>query len=101
MAEHLVGHPHRLLLYDLDLAVVLHDFAPPVNLLMYVDLDRTNIRAAAIQGRGERKLTVLSNLKGRHHDDANWPHIGGAVTQAPASAVHRTSVHACCAANAF
>src|ERR1700677_4876492 len=73
MAEHFVGDPHGLLFYDLDLAVLLHDFPPPVDLLMYVDLDWTHIRAAAIEGRGEGQLAVLSNLKGRHHDDADWP----------------------------
>src|SRR5271168_2462258 len=101
MAEHLVGHPHGFLFHDLDLVILLHDFAPSVNLLMNVDLDRTYICATAIQGRGERKFAVLSNLKGRHHDDADWPHIGGAVTQTTASAVHRTGVHACRAADAF
>src|SRR5271155_3346285 len=101
MAEHLVGDPHGLFFHNRGLAVLLHDFAPPVDLLMYVDLDRTHIGAAAIQGRGERKLAVLSNLKGRHHNDADWPHISGAVTQATTSAVHRTSIHACRAANAF
>src|ERR1700679_2492654 len=95
MAEPLVGNPHGLLFHDLNLVVLLHDFAPPVNLLMDVDLDRTHIRAAAIQGRGERKLAVLSNLKGRHHDDADWSHISRAVTQATASAGHRTGVHEC------
>src|ERR1700733_8762016 len=101
MAEHFIGDPHGLLFYTLDLLVLLHDFAPPVDLLMDVDLDRTHIRAAAIQGRGKRKLAVLSNLKGRHHDDADGSHVRGAVTQTTTSAVHRTSVHACRAANAF
>src|SRR6202008_2024673 len=95
------GHPHGFFFHDLDLAVLFHDFAPPVDLLMYVDLDRTHIRATAIQGRRKRKLAVLSNFKGRHHDDADWSHISGAVTQATAPAIHGTSVHAGRAANAF
>src|SRR5271154_2480458 len=101
MAEHLVGDPHGLLFHDLDLIVLFHDLSPSVDLFMDVDLDRTHIRAAAIQGRGERKLAVLSNLKGWHHDDADWPHISGAVTQTTTSAVYRTSVHAGRATNAF
>src|ERR1700683_2761942 len=101
MAEYLVGDPHGLFLCNLDLAVVFHDFTPAVDLLMNVDLYRTYIRTTAIQGRGKTKLAVFSNLEGRHHDDADWSHIRGAVTQAATSAVDGTSVHARRAANAF
>src|ERR1700683_5311733 len=101
MAEHLVCDPHGLFFHNLDLVILLHNFAPSIDLLMDVDLDRTHIRATAVQCRGEREFAVLSNLKGGHHDDADGPHISGAVTQPTASAIHRTSVHACRAANAF
>src|SRR5580658_3804842 len=99
MAEHFIGNPHGFLFHNLNLLVLLHDFTPPVDLFVYVDLDRTHIRTAAIQGRGKRKFAVLMNLEGWHQDDANWPHISGAITEATASAVDGTGVHACRAAN--
>src|SRR5258706_6846272 len=53
MREHLAGHFHRGFLNERDF-VLFHELTPPgVDLLVDVDLDRADVRAAAVQRRGE------------------------------------------------
>src|SRR6516164_176824 len=79
--------------------------APPapvaIDLLVDVDLDRTDIAAAAVQCRSERQIAVFSLVEGRVDDQADRTRVGGAIAEAAAAPIDRTGVHAGATADAF
>src|SRR6266404_1075869 len=78
----------------------LHERAPPrVDLLVDIDLHRTDIGAAAVERRGEWQVAVFPRVERRIDDEADRAGIGGAIAQAAAAAVDRAGVHAGAAAD--
>src|SRR6516164_4855963 len=79
--------------------------APPapvaIDLLVDVDLDRTDIAAAAVQCRSERQVAVFALVEGRVDDQTDRARIGGTVAEAAAAPVDRAGVYAGAAADAF
>src|ERR1700751_5974400 len=99
--EHLAGRLHGGLLYEWHL-VLLHDLTTPgVDLLVDVDLHRTDVGAAAVERRSERQIAVLAGIEGGIDDDADGPGISGAVTQSAAAPIDRAGVHAGATADAL
>src|SRR5258706_5176704 len=74
---------------------------PPVNLLVNVDLNRTDVGAAAVERRREGQVAVFVCVEGWVDDKADWAGIGGAVAQPPAAPVNWAGVHAGSAADAL
>src|SRR5580704_8098954 len=77
--EQLAGRLHRGFLGERDL-VSLHEFTPPgVDLLVNVDLHRTDIAAASIKRGGEGQIAVFARVERRIDDEADGTGIVGAV----------------------
>src|ERR1700739_1632103 len=82
--------------------MALHEFLPPrVDLLVDVDLDRTDVAAAAVERRRERQVAVFVRIEGRIDDQADRARISCPVAQATAAAIDRAGVHAGAATDAF
>ena len=82
--------------------VRLRHHPPPIgDLLVDVDLDRTDIAATAVQRRGERQLAVLVGVERGVKNNADRTRVGRSVAQTAAAAIHGAGVHARPAANAF
>ena len=94
MTQHLARHDHGFFLDQLELVLLLHHLPPGTDLLMDVDFYRADVRATAIQSRGERQFTVTPDVERRHHDDPDRAHVRRAVAEPTTPTVDRTGVHA-------
>src|SRR6516162_5175622 len=74
---------------------------PRIDMLVDVDLDRTDIAAAAVQCRSKRQVAEFALVEGRIDDQTDGARIGGTVAEAAAAAVDRAGIHAGAAADAF
>ncbi len=77
--KQLAGRLHGGFLDERDL-VPLHELTPPsVDLLVNVNLHRTDIGAAAVERRGEGQVAVFARVECRIDDETNGTGICGAV----------------------
>src|SRR6516164_5624850 len=65
LAHHLADDPNGLLLDQRQLIALGHDLPPFIDLLVNVDLHRTDTGAAAIERRGVRKAAVFADIEHR------------------------------------
>src|ERR1700729_595524 len=81
--------------------LLVHHSTPRINLLVNVDLHGAYVGATAIERGSKRQFAIAVDIEGRHHNDADRPHVGRAIAQAAAASIHWAGVHAGAAADAL
>src|SRR6516164_985355 len=79
--QHPAGNAHHLAFYERKLIALRDDLPPFIDLLVNIDLDRADIRAARVERRGKWEIAVFAHIEGRIDDHPDRTRIGCAVTQ--------------------